>query len=78
MRTYGGELCLMQIDELTPETFSEHEAATLPGYAPYEKAFHTFSAEGNMAVIDGNAAEYSLEMPLHFIKYVGNTLRKKK
>jgi len=30
-----------------------------------------------MAVIDGNAAEYSLRMPLYFVKYVMNIFRKK-
>lgn len=76
-RTYGGELAIMRIDTLTREEFSESVVSILPGYAPYAKAFHTFSCSGDMAVIDGNAAEYSLRMPLYFVKYVMNIFRKK-
>ena len=77
MRTYGGELNLMRIDVLTPDEFSESLVSTLPGYAPYEKAFHTFSSARDIAVIDGNAAEYSLRMPFFFLRYVKNIFVKK-
>lgn len=72
MRTYGGELNLMRIDVLTPDEFSESLVLTLPGYAPYEKAVSYVLISRGVAVIDGNAAEYSLRMPFFFLRYVKN------
>ena len=77
-RTYGGELAIMKITTLTPEHFLEELVKILPGHSPYENAFHTFSSCGDIAVLDGNDAKYSLRMPFYFVKYVMNIFKRKK
>jgi len=76
-QTYGGAVVIMHIVELTPDEFREEPVSRLSGSAPFEKACHTYSSCGNITVVDGNQAEYSLRMPLYFVKYVMNIFRKK-
>lgn len=59
-RTYGGELLIKKITELTPDTFSEEIVKKIPGVQPFEDSFHTFCSSGNISVIDGARNKISL------------------
>lgn len=59
-RTYGGELLIKEITELTPEEFSEDSVLQISGQSPFKDRIHTFNSNGVVTVIDGARNRYSL------------------
>jgi hypothetical protein len=49
---YGSALVWLEIEELTPERFSERELLHWPGSVLKADGLHTFNLEGNLAVVD--------------------------
>lgn len=54
-KLYGNRIRIMEITELTPESFKEKEITLLSskGNPPYELGFHTFNVENGFIVVDG-------------------------
>ena len=49
---YGMGVVWLEVDQLTPDNFSEHEIARCPGSAAGAQGLHTFNYDGELAVID--------------------------
>lgn len=58
--TYGGSITLNHITELTTSTYSEERVGAVHPEKDnhYNKALHTFSYEGNYAIIDGKTYRF--------------------
>ena len=58
-RTYGGAVNIMAIDELTPDSFSEHVALRLEPDAawPYPDGLHTLVIDGRRIYIDAKRTQ---------------------
>jgi len=59
--TYGGAVVINRIEKLTPYEFVEHPIAHLHPQAqgPYPHGLHTFSAAGNVTLVDGKRHTWS-------------------
>jgi hypothetical protein len=49
---YGRGVVWLEVDALTPDSFSEHEIARWPGAAAGAQGLHTFNCDGELAVVD--------------------------
>ena len=61
---YGRQIRIMQVDELSPEQYREHEVCTVSpsGNPPYDTGLHTFNAEDGFVIVDGYREYKSLVM----------------
>jgi hypothetical protein len=69
-KTYGGELSINEVIELTPESFKEKPVFSYHGFPPYDRAFHTLSSFENVIFVDGKKFEYGIKFFIHNLKEI--------
>lgn len=66
-KCYGGSIILMEITKLTCTEFSENPVQTIAPIPPYDEALHTYSAVGNLAVVDGIRGRLDIGKPFRYL-----------
>ena len=57
--TYGHQVHIHEIIELTPEIFSEKHVKTIVAQAPFDKGIHTLARFGNQTLVDGKVFRFN-------------------
>lgn len=74
LETYGGQLVINQIIELTPQRFEEKVVFKFSGFDHYKDGCHTLSSCDNLTLIDAKTLEFDLLLSL---KYINRYILKK-